>query len=262
MPRIQIEAMPSVIEIAWVSLLLIAVRFCSSADRLYHISFPTANGLAVSSSKYTYRMAKTSDLPAIAELLNDVFENNDYTANNEKNTENFNPKSIEEKLKQRMVEMKSSSFPHAFLVATPTSPSENLSSSVVAFLELGTMPSPIAMEKEWNGVKVTTRPELPFVANVVVNKSTRRQNIGKTLVQLALKIAQKWCDAPSFRNQSEISKSSGSSTSCDPFLFLSVDAHNVGALSFYESLNFEEIQLTTESSLPAAKVYLKKDLFP
>ncbi|KAG7356786.1 acetyltransferase GNAT domain containing protein [Nitzschia inconspicua] len=196
---------------------------------------------SISSSQFTYRMAKNADLPAVAQLLRDTFESDDQ------NKDSTKAKEIEQGLQCRMTEMKSTSLPHAFLVATPSDlVGVKAPDAIAAFLELGTMPSPISIEKEWNGVKVSTRPELPYVANLVVAESTRRQKVGYTMVQLAIKIAKKWCDGSS-----------------DAFLFLSVDHDNQGALSFYERLGFERIDLSTsQKALPTkSKVYLKKFLF-
>jgi ribosomal protein S18 acetylase RimI-like enzyme len=217
-------------------------------------STTTVEGLASTKStisQFTYRMARSDDLPAIAKLLNDAFEKTD-----EDTSGGTTAKEIEHKLQQRMTEMKSASLPHAFLVATTaTCGDEN---SVAGFLELGTMPSPISMEKTWNGVQISTRPELPYVANLVVDGSLRRQKVGYTMLQLAMKIGRKWCS-------SEPSSSSNDSHATE-FLFLSVDHDNQGALAFYERLNFERIELSIsqESSPDAAgssKVYLKKNLF-
>jgi len=155
-------------------------------------------------------------------------------------------------------------MPHAFLVATTTNSNDALTSSatqdnessrtttttrIAGFIELGTMPSPVTIEKEWQGVKIATRPELPYVANLVVEESFRRQKLGYTMIQLALKIAKKWCQGPD---------TSSSSSSFSPFLFLSVDQDNHGALAFYKRLGFEEMRLPQEKL--AGKVYLEKKL--
>jgi ribosomal protein S18 acetylase RimI-like enzyme len=162
------------------------------------------------------------------------------------------------KLGQRLAQddISTSSYPHVFLEATSSSMTTvvNPQGAVVAFLELGTMPSPIPIEKEWNGVKIFTRPELPYLSNLVVDGSIRRRKVGYTMLQLALKIAKKWY-GPS---QGKENNSNGSPP---PFLFLSVDRENVGALAFYESLKFEPLKLSlVEESASNAKIYLKKSL--
>lgn len=216
-------------------------------------------------SEFAYRMAKPTDVPAIAQLLNDAFENCDNSDDNDTDrvASTSKKREIEQMLQQRMKDVKTeSSLPHAFLIATTAPPASEPSTStneaadahIAAFLELGTMPSPLAMERIWKGVPISTRPELPFVANLVVDPSTRRQKVGYTLLQLAMKIGKKWC-----HNEE------------NAFLFLSVDRDNAGALAFYERLDFERIELSSSfsSSVPdddasqvsAAKVYLKKSLF-
>jgi predicted N-acetyltransferase YhbS len=138
------------------------------------------------STEINYRKATTADLPAIAKLLNEAFDDDWGDC-----------KEIERKLGERMTEnvVSVSSYRHVFLVASSSvvTTAENSHGAVVAFLELGTMPSPIPIVKEWNGIKIDTRPELPFVANLVVDKSSRRRKVGYTMVQLAMKIAKKWC---------------------------------------------------------------------
>jgi ribosomal protein S18 acetylase RimI-like enzyme len=218
-------------------------------------------------------MARTSDLPAIAHLLNIAFDNKN---NNDR-------EGIQEKLQQRMKDMKSSSIPHAFLIATTTSTEKSagfidlnataqpidggdlssFSTRIAGFMELGTMPSPISIEKEWNGVSVAVRTDLPYVANLVVDESMRRKKVGFTLIQLALKIAKKWCQGRDDQERVTLSEStSSSSLSSIPFLFLSVERENQDALRFYEKLGFETILLPAAKSSKSLrdKIYLKKDI--
>lgn len=251
-------------------LLLLAGPFVSIVQGLSNTTPLPTTTAASSISKFAYRMAKPADVPAIAQLLTDAFENCDndtdttdraVTAASTVTTK----KEIEQMLQQRMIDVQntssSSSLPHAFLVATKTTTTNKAVAAdhgIAAFLELGTMPSPIVMERIWNGVPISTRPELPFVANLVVDPSTRRQKVGYTLLQLAIKIGKKWCDNNENNNK-------------NAFLFLSVDRGNEGALAFYERLDFERIELSSSSTSSssdnsaapssASKVYLKKPLF-
>jgi predicted N-acetyltransferase YhbS len=137
------------------------------------------------SNKLSYRTAKPSDIQEIARLLNDDDDDDADVVG-----------TMEDQLNRRMNDMltQKDAQPHAFLVATTSEdPTPSSSSTVVGFIELGTMPSPIMMEKEWNEVTISTRPELPFVANLVVAKSIRRQKVGYTLIQLALKVTFTYC---------------------------------------------------------------------
>jgi ribosomal protein S18 acetylase RimI-like enzyme len=206
---------------------------------------PSARGLSqptsTSKAKLSYRLAKHADLPAIARLLQSTFDKNDDI-----NTEDATV--IQKKLEDRMITMKSSDMPHAFLVGCQDD------DEIAAFLELGTMPSPVALQrkaKEWNGVKIESnrqsaiQPELPFVANLVVDESMRRQRVGFTMLQLAMKIAKKWC-------------SNASEDAAHPFLFLSVDRDNAGAIRFYDRMGFDLMEL--EKATVGDKVYLKKDI--
>ncbi|OEU14087.1 hypothetical protein FRACYDRAFT_262494 [Fragilariopsis cylindrus CCMP1102] len=154
---------------------------------------------------------------------------------------------IETQLRQRMIEVKKEdSLPHSFLVATIPSLSiivddNDTSTSVVGFLEMGCLPSPIPISI---GGNKNARPELPYIANVAVNPTARRRKIGSTLVRLATKIAAKWVV-------------SGTDTSSfPPFLFLSVERDNHDALMFYERLEFEELNVKK----PIQKIYLARVL--
>jgi ribosomal protein S18 acetylase RimI-like enzyme len=233
----------------WLIQVLLQLVFCFPVASVEGLSI----GMISTNFKYRYRRATTADLPAIANLLNMAFDDCCH--------DKHDCKEIEHKLRQRMTEDVSSSYPHVFLVASSSSSSSsslvNPSDGVVAFLELGTMPSPVPMEKKWNGIKIYTRPELPYVANLVVDGTCRRRKVGYTMLQLAMKIAQKWCGT--FQNKGN--DSNGWSPAV-PFMFLSVDQDNVGALKFYENLQFEPIQLSvSEESTSTAKIYLKKNLF-
>jgi len=181
---------------------------------------------------------------------------------------------IESQLAHRMVEVqgrKKESLPHSFLVATMSSSvdvddtntetsSDPQKHQLVGFLEMGTLPSPIFIPIDG----IQARPELPYLANVAVDASTRRRKIGSTLVQLATKIAAKWCCIPS---SSLRVPATSTSTSFPPFLFLSVERDNENALLFYERLGFEELNISTTTtrntstkSKLSQKIYLARGL--
>jgi len=238
--------------------------------------------------KITYRRANVVDIPGIAGLLISSFDRKEEDvvllettskiksdkvksnktfmwnslADNKKQKLSLEQERqfIETKLAHRMVEVKETkeSLPHSFLVATmpssvvdDTGTSDQYKHQLVGFLEMGTLPSPIYIPID--GIKA--RPELPYIANVAVDPSTRRRKIGSTLVQLATKIAAKWC-AP---------LSSLPASSFPPFLFLSVERGNDNALMFYERLGFEELNISTTKvnttkSKSIQKIYLVREL--
>ena len=235
------------------------------------------NGAAGSSSpdskstepKISYRSAKPSDLSAIAGLLKSVFEDDNETAEGQggsndsssgdnktflwgsliekKEEPQLSPEQqmelIEGQLAKRMIDAKKEdSPPHSFLIATiPSSDPNNdqqKEDKLIGFLEMGTLPSPIAISGAGN-------VELPYIGNVAVANNARRRKVGSTLVRLATKIASKWC-VPS-----------SETSSFPPFLFLSVERDNDDALKFYERLGFEELRVGTGAkSKSAEKIYL------
>jgi len=91
--------------------------------------------------------------------------------------------------------------------------------------------------------------ELPYIGNVAVANEVRRRKVGSTLVRLATKIAAKWCTP------------SSKTSSFPPFLFLSVERDNCDALLFYERLGFEELSVGKKAKLEtSAKVYLATEI--
>jgi hypothetical protein len=150
--------------------------------------------------KITYRSANAADIPDIVGLLMSSFddeneEGGSSTSNNsesesesnndgddeknrtfmwdslgEENKQESSPEQqrqfIETQLGQRMIEVKKEgSLPHSFLVATIPSSSmivddNDTDTSVVGFLEMGCLPSPIPISI---GGNKNARPELPYV---------------------------------------------------------------------------------------------------
>lgn len=244
----------------------------------------SSSGNDARTTKISYRSAKSTDLSAIAGLLNSVFDDDekgeeqgdgddddDATPNSNDTNENtfmwdslgnnnnepqLSPEKqrqfIETKLAQRMADAKKEgSFPHSFLVATiPSSvvdetTNEQEEQRLVGFLEMGTLPSPIPISIDGN----VARPELPYIGNVAVSNDVRRRKVGSTLVRLATKIAAKWC-APS-----------SETASFPPFIFLSVERDNNDALLFYERLGFEELSVAAApNSKSNEKIYLARGL--
>ena len=96
----------------------------------------------------------------------------------------------------------------------------------------------------------TAPREVPFLGNVSVDKSRRRQGIGGTLVKLGAKIAKKWnneyssdvYNGISSDGDSDCSNSVQTNTSKiiddSSAVFVSVECDNVNALNLYKKLNF------------------------
>ena len=91
------------------------------------------------------------------------------------------------------------------------------SPEVVAFLEVGLLPSPVAVAATWEGQETETRPEVPFLGNVAVTPARRRQGLASKLVKLGEAVARKWGHGG---------------------LFVAVEADNVAALALYRRLSF------------------------
>ena len=89
-------------------------------------------------------------------------------------------------LEDRFERLVSQGLKHAMVVAV-----DPQSDAVVGFLEVGTLPSPVPTPVIWNGVKAEGFPEVPYLANVVVDERFRRQGIGYRLVAIGGKVARK-----------------------------------------------------------------------
>lgn len=59
---------------------------------------------------------------------------------------------------------------HAMVVAVDGDCEE-----VIGFLEIGSLPSPVPRTVTWKGASMEGHPEVPFLANVVVDEPYRRQ---------------------------------------------------------------------------------------
>jgi ribosomal protein S18 acetylase RimI-like enzyme len=145
---------------------------------------------------------------------------------------------------------------------------------IAAFMELGTMPSPIpivttatnatATTTTWEGVVVepttsTSRPEMPFLANLAVGKDYRRQKMGSKLVQLALKISAKWCKNDESNTNTAFDKK-------DAAMYLAVEKDNLPAVTLYDGLEFRRIideteNLSQKKRKRKPRLYFEKKLF-
>ena len=214
---------------------------------------------------YRYRNAQESDLPSIVDLLEETFE----SRNEDEDHQDPSRQHRRQLLFRRWTDMvQNSKVPHIWIVAETT----DATADVAAFMELGVMPLPVSVVQDepspamqvapstWHGFPIepssntspsqqlpqppqppqppqASRPDRPFLANLAVGKDHRRRGIATKLVQLALKLAQKW---------------NGSSESTDWSMFLGVDKDNVAANHLYTSLNFTVV-LDETIALPCNK---------
>ena len=187
--------------------------------------------LAVVSSRglITYRAAKSSDVTGIAKLLTETFEGEDIPS------WNVLQRALKQDRYKQSLKKRLDMPQHAMIVAI----SED--DKIAGFMELGTLPSPVPVVITWNGVETQKRPEMPYLANLAVDKDFRRQKIGTELVRLALKIACKWMEE-SDGGDDDVGASNNNAA-----MYLSVEKENAAAVQFYEvRLNFARIIDETE----------------
>ena len=128
---------------------------------------------AEASGKIQFRNLRRADLPAAGELCQ-----RGLAAEAD----------IGVQLADRFERLVAQGMKHAMVVAV-----EPGSEAVVGFLEVGTLPSPVPMTVAWRGADVQSFPEVPYLANVVVDEGFRRQGIGYRLVAIGGKVAAKVC---------------------------------------------------------------------
>ena len=145
-------------------------------------------------------------------------------------------------LEKRMKSLVQAGAQHALIVAAD----EN--EKIAGFMELGTMPLPIPVVTTWEGIETTIRPEMPYLANLAVDKEYRRQKMGSKLVQLAIKISSKWYSTSSNAEDNE-----GNAA-----IYLAVEKENQAAVRLYNRLNFSPIIDETEKLSKQAQWKLKR----
>jgi ribosomal protein S18 acetylase RimI-like enzyme len=116
---------------------------------------------------------------------------------------------------------------HTLIVVANTESGE-----IAGFMELGTMPSPIPLMSQWEGIEIETRPEMPYLANVAIAEAYQRQKMGSKLVLLAEKLSKKWCDLDMMHYEEQQQQ---------PALYLAVDKDNLAAVNMYDKLGFVRI---------------------
>jgi ribosomal protein S18 acetylase RimI-like enzyme len=107
--------------------------------------------------KILYRNLQRPDLTAAGDLSARCFD--------------FNTASFTSELEQRFDQLVIGGFKHAMVVAV-----DETSQAIVGFVEVGTLPSPVPVRKEWQGNIIEEYPESPYMGNVCVDPDFRRQS--------------------------------------------------------------------------------------
>lgn len=161
--------------------------------------------------KLEYRNAQAQDVEGMATLCADIFDGpfpwHQPMARS---------KSIQEyktQFSDRLLRLVDGGIKHAMIVAVTEE------SNIIGFLEVGMLPCPIesnvvheqpigntmasslltsTSESIWEDVAKTQSPsrnsriDVPYLGNVAVSETYRRQGVGQKLVRIGMKIAQKW----------------------------------------------------------------------
>jgi len=173
-----------------------------------------ANVLAtVKPSTIKYRNVKVGDIKSLAELCTETFEG-PFEWHQVLKRQSYE-REYQEQLGQRLERMVNGGAKHAMILG------ECGEAGVVAFVEIGLLPSPlVTKEAGLDGEETEVRRDVPYLGNVAVSSARRREGIGSKLVRIAEKLAQKWQEAD---------------------LFVAVEAGNFPALKMYERMGFKLI---------------------
>jgi len=148
-------------------------------------------------------------------------------------------------LKERYEEKLRKGLNHAMFVANDDDNTidnyDDINDGVVAFMEVGMLPSPIPIIKEWEGNRIETYTDVPYIGNLIVSPGSRRRGIANKLIRVALKVTEKW--------------------NYD-YLYLAVDIDNISALNLYSKVGFEVIlderDLIARPLNRTARLYMRK----
>ena len=224
------------------------------------------------SEKFSFRKLKADDIPQVAELCAECFEGpfgllNFYQKGAAENR-------FKEQLGGRYRDLVVPGFQHTMLVVADAKDGE-----IVAFLESGMLPPPPVQRTAASTSASTSEPvdeitgehsesnvaqaigeamreiegegsskeeeriEVPYLGNVAVKETERRQGIGSYLVQLSIKLAAR---------------------AGEEALYVIVDANNLSALKMYAKLDFsvclDERDLLSRRSKDAPRLFLRKSL--
>ena len=186
--------------------------------------------------KIDYRNAKKSDIEYVSELCSNVFDGPfEWHQQLQKMKSITNYKT---QLMDRYVKLVDNGVCHSMIVAVDSG-----DNSIVGFSEIGMLPYPLKVEdvlqnqpsvseneteqsaeQSTEGESIwaldtseTKRGDVPYLGNVAVAGSARRQGVGTKLIRIGQKVAQKW--------------------GYDQ-LWVAVDSTNTPAVSMYKKLNF------------------------
>jgi ribosomal protein S18 acetylase RimI-like enzyme len=164
--------------------------------------------------KIDFRNAKEQDIPAIAVLCSDVFDGPFEWFKEIQKQKSIND--FSKQLSERFSNLVTKGMKHGMIVATDSEAGNKL----VAFLEIGSLPSPVTETAEWQGGVAQVRPDVPYLGNVAVSGDYRRQGLGSKLVKIGKRMAEKWGEKK---------------------LYVAVDSTNGPAIAMYEKLNFVKV---------------------
>jgi len=199
--------------------------------------------------KIDYRNLKVIDIDSCGILCAEVFEGPFEESSwfnpsaNIKRSKAINGHRMQ--LQERYQEKLSKGLNHAMFVAIDDDNNienyNDIKDGIVAFMEVGMLPSPIPIVKEWEGNSIETYSDVPYIGNLIVQPGSRRKGIANKLIRVALKVTEKW----NFEH-----------------LYLAVDIDNIEALNLYEKVGFEVIlderDLISRPLNRTARLYMRK----
>ena len=163
--------------------------------------------------KIEYRNAQAQDLEGMATLCADIFDGPFPWHQPLARTKSIQEYKIQ--FSDRLLRLVDGGIKHAMIVAVTEEQSNN---NIIGFLEVGMLPCPIepnvvheqpisntitssmSSESIWEDVAKAqsqsqgrnSRSDVPYLGNVAVQETYRRQGVGQKLVRIGMKIAQKW----------------------------------------------------------------------
>ena len=200
--------------------------------------------------RFSYRNLREGDIHEVAELCADCFEGPfGVMALSRGNA----VKNFRDQIESRFESLALKGMVHTMIVCSDT----ETNGEIVGFLECGMLPPPpvqgVAIDnktlkvQDSEGEKQDEEDDVrnavaPYLGNVAVKESARRQGLGQSLVKLGIKIAQK--------EQSDV-------------LYVIVDVKNIPALIMYEKFGFtavldERDLINRRGKEP--RIFLKKDI--
>ena len=259
-------------------LLLPGVLFLSYSAKAFSVSYSQNSNIH---QRIQYRKATSADIPSISQLLMDVFEDDVPKWNFLERNKLYSK--YQTSLARRMDTLVKNGAQHISLVATTAAeaalPDKEESATVeesadceriIGYMELGMLPSPLE-----RGSK-----EYPYLANLAVSTSYRKQQIGSKLVKLAERIASKWNAANSKKydeqesdyidDPSQLCNSADKHLQENPpaeasknVMFLAVDKDNLPAITLYNKLAYEmvlseQVKVGIATQKQFEKVYKRK----